>query len=76
LNPGREEFFSTLPHRFWGTNSFCTTGSWSFSLGKSGRDVVLTTYLHLTPRLDKTIAIPLLPLWVFIASSRAKFTNQ
>jgi hypothetical protein len=37
------------------------------SQGQSGRGVKLTTYLHIVPRLRMTGAIPLLPLYAFMA---------
>jgi hypothetical protein len=36
--------------------------------------VALTTRPYLAPRLRKEHAIPLLPLWAFVACSRINFT--
>jgi hypothetical protein len=35
--------------------------------------VALTTHRHLAPKLGKIRAIPVLPLWTFVACSRVNF---
>jgi len=45
-----------------------------FPRGQSGRVVVLTTHLSLAPRLKNGTVILVLPLWAFMACSRANFT--
>ena len=42
-------------------------GSGVLSRGYSGRGVKLTTHLHLVPRLRMSGAIPLIPLYAFMA---------
>ena len=48
-------------------------GTVSLSRGLSGQGVALTTLPYLVPKL-KSRAIPLLPLWAFLACSRVTFT--
>jgi hypothetical protein len=54
--------------------AFYTMGKGSLSQGYSGRGVALITHPHLAPRLRKCRAIPLLPLWAFVACYRVTFT--
>jgi hypothetical protein len=51
-----------------------TMGTGSFPGVKYGRGVTLTPHPFLEPRSWKSRAIPLLPLWTFVACSRFNFT--
>jgi len=53
--------------------AYYTMGTWSFpEVKRPGRGVDHPP--HLVPRLRKSRAIPLLPLWAFVACSRLNFT--
>jgi hypothetical protein len=49
-------------------------GNGSLSQEESGRGVALNIHPHIEPRLNKSTAINLLPLWAFMARYRVKFT--
>ena len=51
-----------------------TMGTGSLSRGQSGRVVALTTHSFQRRGLRNSRAILLLPLWAFVACSRATFT--
>jgi hypothetical protein len=51
-----------------------TMGTESLSRGYSSRGVALNTHPHLTPRLKKSRAIPLLPLLAFVPCCNLHFT--
>ena len=56
----------------WANTSHLYTGSGFFpGVKRSGRGVDYPPYL--APRLGKTAAITLLPIWVFVACSRLNF---
>jgi hypothetical protein len=52
-NFGGDEKFYSCADRSWGQPSLYTLDTGS-NLGQSGREVALTTYSHLTPRLKKS----------------------
>jgi hypothetical protein len=52
----------------------CTVGTMFLSRGQSGQCVALTNHPDLALGLRKNRALPLLPLWAFMARSRVIFT--
>jgi len=65
------EIFRTSPDRLWGPPSLLYNGYRVFPGGKVAG--ALTIHPHLAPRLRKSIAIHLLPLWAFMACYRVNF---
>ena len=66
-NSGASEIFHIRPDRSWGPHIFLYSG-YRVSFPRVKRPP------HLAPRLRKSGAIPLLPLWVFVACYRANCT--
>jgi hypothetical protein len=58
---------SNRPDRRWGPHSILFSWYRGSFLGYSGRGVRLITHSHLVPRLRMSRAIPLLPLYAFMA---------
>jgi hypothetical protein len=72
IESGRREIFRTRPDRPWGPPSLLYNGYRSFQgVKRPGRD---DHPPHLAPRLKKSIAIPLLALWAFVACYRVNVT--
>ena len=65
-----------VPSYDYTIDHFCSKESLGFSLyySCSGQGMALTTHPHLRLGYRKSRAIPLLPLWVFVARSRVNFT--
>jgi hypothetical protein len=75
-NPGRVKrffLFSRNVHTVSGAHPTSSSVVTAVpSRGESGRDVKLTTHLYLVQRLRKSGAIPLLPLYAYMALTQGK----
>jgi len=55
------------PDLLWGLRSLLFSGYQCFFLGVHGQGMKLTTHIHLLPRLRMSGAVPLIPIYAFVA---------
>jgi len=73
-NPSRSQRFFVPSVKCYGCRPHLASYSMVSSLGQSDRGVKLATHLRLSPRLRMSGAIPLLPLFAFMAWAGNNFT--